>query len=138
MKVPDRVLVVLAGIAALQGLGLVGYAVFDVVEAFRVGITGPAEVSNPPALVLLIVITATFGAGLLWVATGWWRALAWARSPFVLAQIIIGLLGYEVAQAEGSVERAIGIVAAILAVLGLVLSFAPATSRAIADPAEVD
>jgi hypothetical protein len=133
VKVPDRVLVVLAGIAAVEGLGLVGYAVFDIVEAFRVGITGPAEVSNPPALILLIVITALFGAGLLLVASGWWRAQRWARSPFVLAQIIIGLVGYEVAQSEGSVERTVGIALVIIAVLGLILSFAPATSRAIAE-----
>lgn len=133
MKAPDRVLVVLAGIAALEGLALVGYAIFDIVEAFRVGITGPAEVSNPPALILLIVINALFGAGLLLIASGWWRAQRWARSPFLLAQIIIGLVGFEVAQSEGSVERTVGIVAVILAALGLVLSFAPTVSRAIAE-----
>ena len=41
--------------ACLRGAG------FDVVEAVRVGITGPAEVSNAPALILLVVITAAFG-----------------------------------------------------------------------------
>ena len=133
MKVPDRALVVLAGIAGIQGLGLLAYAVFDIVEAFRVGITGPAEVSNPPALILLIVITAAFGCGLLWVAGGWWRSRRWARSPFLLAQIIIGLIGFEIAQSTGSVERTVGVVTVVLAALGLVLSFAPAVSRALAE-----
>jgi len=136
VKAPDRILAVLALIAGIQGAALIGYAVFDVVEALRVGITGPEEVSNPMALLLLIAITAAFGAGMIAVAVGWWRALRWARSPFVMAQIIVALLGYELAQAEGSVERTVGIVAMVMAALGLVLSFAPATGRAIGDTAD--
>ena len=139
VKAPDRILVVLAAIAGLQGVVLIGYAVFDVVEAVRVGITGPADVSNPMALLLLILITAAFGAGMVVVAVGWWRSLRWARAPFVMAQIIVGLIGYELSQAVGSVERTVGLVAMVMAALGLVLSFAPATGRAIgdtADPAE--
>ena len=34
---PDRPLVVLAVIALAEGLGLLAYAVFDIVEAIRVG-----------------------------------------------------------------------------------------------------
>lgn len=117
----------------MQGIVLLGYAVFDIVEAFRVGITGPAEVSNPMALLLVIVLTALFGAGLLWVAMGWWRGRSWARSPFVVAQIIVGLLGFEVAQSSGSVERTVGIIAISMAVLGLVLAMLPATGRALED-----
>ena len=133
VKAPDRILVVLAVIALLQGAALIAYAVYDIVEAFRVGITGPVEVSNPMALVLLIVITAALGAGMVVVGLGWWRTRRWARAPFVLAQVIAALLGYELAQATGSVERAVGVVAMVIAALGLVLSFAPATGRAIGD-----
>lgn len=133
VKAPDRILVVLALIAGVQGAALIAYALFDIVEALRVGITGPEEVSNPMALLLLIAITAAFGAGMVMVAAGWWRARRWARSPFIMAQIIVALLGYELAQAVGSVERTVGIVAMVMAGLGLVLSFAPATGRAIGD-----
>ncbi len=70
MTAPDRPFVALAVVALLQGVALLGYAVFDVVEAVRVGITGPEEVSNPAALILLIVITAAFGVGLVWVGVG--------------------------------------------------------------------
>ena len=131
MQAPPRSLVVLAGIAGLQGVALLGYAVFDIVEAVRVGITGPAEVSNPMALLLVIVLTALFGAALVWVALGWWRARSWARAPFIVAQLIVGLLGYEVAQSQGSVESAVGWTAVAIAVLGLVLALVPATSRAL-------
>jgi hypothetical protein len=136
VKAPDRALVGLAIIALLQGVALLGYALFDVVEAVRVGITGPAEVSNAPALILLVVITASFGVALLLVARGWWRAQRWARAPFILTQLIFGLIGYELSQSEGSVERIVGYACVLVAILGLVLSFAPAVSRAIDEPAD--
>jgi hypothetical protein len=128
---PDRPLVALAGISLLEGAALVAYALFDVVEAVRVGVTGPEEVSNTPALILLVAITAAFGLAMGWVATGWWRARRWARAPFILAQIIGVLIGYELAQSAGEVERVVGIVLALIAILGLVLSFAPPVSRAL-------
>jgi hypothetical protein len=136
VKAPDRVLVVLALIALIQGVALLGYALFDVVEAVRVGITGPAEVSNAPALILLILITAAFGVALVLVARGWWRAQRWARAPFILTQVIFGLIGYELSQSEGSVERIVGYACVLIAILGLVLTFAPAVSRAIDEPSE--
>jgi hypothetical protein len=134
VKAPDRALVVLALIALVQGLALIGYAVFDMVEAVRVGTTGPEEVSSAPALLLLIVTTAAFGLGLLLVAGGWWRARRWARAPFLVAQLIFGLIGYELSQAEGAVERAVGYACVLVAIGGLALSFAPAVARAIDDP----
>jgi hypothetical protein len=134
VKAPDRALVALAAIALLEGVALLGYAVFDVVEAVRVGITGPAEVSNAPALLLLIAITAAFGVGLVLVARGWWQAQRWARAPFIMAQVIVGLIGYELSQSDGSVERTVGYACVLVAILGLVLSFTPAVSRAIDEP----
>ncbi len=133
MHPPDRALAALALIALVEGLALIGYAVFDVIEVVRVGITGPEEVSNPPAVILLIVITASFGVALAFIARGWWRARAWARSPFLLAQLIFGLIGYELSQSEGSVERMVGIAAMVVAGIGLVLCFAPPVSRVISE-----
>lgn len=131
MRAPDRALVALAAIAFVQGATLVGYAIFDVIEAIRIGVTGPADVSNVPALVLLILITAAFGAGLLVIAAGWWRARRWARGPFVFAQLIGGLIGVELAQSVGRVERTVGITAVVLALIGLVLAFSPAVTRGL-------
>lgn len=121
----------LAAIAGLQGLLFIGYAVFDVVEAVRVGITGPAEVSNPAALVGLIAITAGFGAGLLWVSWGWWRVRSWARSPFLVAQIVLGLIGYDFSQSGENTQRTIGQALIVVAVVGIVLAFLPSVRRVL-------
>jgi hypothetical protein len=132
---PDRPVIALSVLSLIEGVALLGYALFDVIEAVRIGITGPEEVSNPAALTLLVVITAAFGAGMVWVAYGWWRTLRWARAPFILAQALVVLIGYELAQSEGAVERTVGIAGAGLAVLGLVLVFSPGVTRRL-DEAE--
>lgn len=126
-------LVLLAALAAVEGLGLLGYAVFDLVSAVRVGITGPAEVSNPAALAGLVAITAAFGAGLVWVSVGWWRARSWARAPFVVAQLVLGLIGYEVSQSAEDGLRLVGQVAMVVAAVGIVLVLLPSARRALSD-----
>ena len=128
-----RPLIALAAIAAVEGLALVVYALFDVVEALRVGATGPAEVSNGPAIVVLILITGLFGAALLWVARGWWLARRWARAPFLLAQVIAVLIGFDLAQGASSLERWAGIALALIALVGIFLVFTPAVTRALDD-----
>jgi hypothetical protein len=133
VSAPARPIVAVAVIALVEGLALLGYAVFDLIEAVRVGVTGPADVSNVPALALLIAITAAFGAGLVWIARGWWLRRRWARSPFLLAQIIGVLIGWDLSQSEGTVERAVGIALALLCVLGIILAFAPGVTAALQD-----
>lgn len=123
----------LTGIAGLQGLIFVGYAIYDIVQAFRVGITGPAEVSNLSALLGLIAITAAFGAGLLWVAWGWWGGRSWARAPFIVAQLVLGFVGYEMSQGSEDGPRFLGQVTIVIAIIGIVLSFLPSVRRALAE-----
>ena len=129
--VPAPSLVVLAVISALQGLFFVGYAVYDIVQAFRVGLTGPAEVSNPAALLGLIAITAAIGVALLWVARGWWRVREWARAPFLVAQLVLGLIGYDLSQSQSSGPRLLGQVLIVVAVVGVVTCFLPSVRRAL-------
>jgi hypothetical protein len=124
----------MSAISGVQGAALVAYAAFDVVEAVRVGVTGPAEVSNVPAVILLTVITAALGVGLVWVARGCWQSRRWARSPFILAQILGVLIGWELSQSTGSVERAVGIGLALVCLLGIVLALTPGVTQALADP----
>lgn len=121
----------LAAIAAIEGIALLGYAVFDTVEGLRQGATGPADVSNVPAIILLVAILVIFGLGLVWVARGWWRLRRAARAPFLLAQVLAVLVGYELAQSEGAVERTVGIAMALVAVVGIVLCFLPPVTRAL-------
>jgi hypothetical protein len=122
---------VLSAIALLQGLALLGYAVFDIYGAVTIGTTGPAEVSNAPALMLQIIIFALFGAGLLAVSYAWLRRIRWARAPFLVAQFIALIVGWPLAQATGGVERTIGIVLVALAILGIIIAFTPSVTRAL-------
>ncbi len=110
-----------------------GYGIFDAVEAVRVGATGPADVSNGPAIALQIVIFLIFGAGLLWVARGWWGSRRWARAPFLLTQLIALVVGVPLAQAQGGTERVAGIVISLLALVGIALVFTPAVTRALTE-----
>ena len=128
MLTPPRPFVALAGIALIEGVALLGYGLFDAIEAIRVGATGPEDVSNGPAIALQIVLFAIFGAGLVWIARGWWSARRWARAPFLLAQLLALLVGYDISQGAGA-ERFAGVALAIVAALGIVLVFTPAVMR---------
>ena len=131
MRAPGGLIVTLAAIAALEGLGLVGYAIFDVVEAVRIGTSGPAEVSNTSALVVLIAIQVIFGVGMLWIARGWWRCARWARSPFVVAQLLGVLIGLQVAQGAEAGATVVGYLTVVIAIAGLVVAFLPPVTRAL-------
>ena len=82
-------------------------------------------------IILLVAILVIFGLGLVWVARGWWRLRRAARAPFLLAQVLAVLVGYELAQSEGPVERTVGIAMALVAVVGIVLCFLPPVTRAL-------
>lgn len=127
---PARAFAALAAIALIESVALLGYGLFDLVEAVRVGATGPADVSNGPAIVLQIILFAIFGGGMVWIARGWWRQRRWARAPFLLAQLLALVIGVPLAQAEGG-ERFVGIVLSLLALMGIVLAFTPAVTRAL-------
>lgn len=131
VTVPSRPLLAPAAIAAVEGVALIGYAVYVAVNGLLEGTTGPEEVSNLPALISLIVILAVLGIGMLLIARGWWQGRRWSRSPFILAQIIVVLLGWEASQSADSAERIVGFVGIAFGILGIVLAFLPPVSRAL-------
>lgn len=123
----------LAIIAAVEGLALAGYAVFDLIGALVVGTTGPAEVSNASAMILQIAIFAIFGAGMLVVARGWVTVASWVRGPFVLAQLIALVVGVPLIGAAEATQQGVGVVITAMAVVGLVLVFTPGVTRTFAE-----
>ena len=131
MSAPVPPIIAVAAIATLEGLGLIGYAIYDLVNALQSGLTGPEEVSNVPALILLILIQVVFGVGMVLVARGWWQTRRWARSPFLVAQLLGVFVGWDLAQSAGSLEKAVGIALILVAVVGIVLIFTPPVARAI-------
>jgi len=119
----SRIFVALAAIAAIEGVTLVGYGLFEVIEAARYGATGPAAVSNPAAITIQIAIFLLFGAALVLVSRGWVRRARWVRGPFIVAQLFGLVVGVPLIQASGSVERFAGIAIALIAVAGVILTF---------------
>lgn len=128
---PARALLLPAAIAAVEAIALIGYSAYVGVNGLREGTTGPEEVSNLPALISLIVILAVLGVGMLLIARGWWQGRRWSRSPFILAQVIVVLLGWEASQSTDSAERLVGLVAIAVGVVGIVLAFLPRVTQAL-------
>lgn len=133
MPRPTRSFAAIAAIAAVEGLGLITYAIFDIVEAVRVGITGPADVSNPAALLLLIIIYLVLGLGLLLVARAWWLMRTWQRGAFILAQVIAVLVFFDLTQSSENLPRTVGLVILLMAIAGIVLVFTPKVLRVFAE-----
>ena len=127
---------VLSGIAVVEGLAFLAYAVYDIVQAIRIGATGPTPVSNVPGLILQPLIFAVLGLALGAAAIGFWRARRWARAPFVLIQLLILVVSVPLALASaadaGTGPHAAGIILTVVAVGGLVLTFLPSTTGALA------
>ena len=121
----------LAVLSVIEGAIFLGYAIFDLIGVLRFGLTGPEEVSNAPAITLQVIMFALFGAALILVARGWWRVKRWARAPFVLAQLLVLVVAVPLTSASGSVERIAASIGVLMAVVGLVFTFLPSTTRAL-------
>ncbi|MEL0248905.1 MAG: hypothetical protein VXA23_02825, partial [Actinomycetota bacterium] len=92
-KPTQPLLIVLAAIAAAEGIVLVGYAIYDVIHGIRVGLTGPPEVSNLPALVLQVDIFAALVLGLISIARRSRLSKNRPSAPFNLAQLLGHVVG---------------------------------------------
>lgn len=124
-------LAILTAIAGLQGVTLIGYAVYDIVQGLRLGLTGPEEVSNLPGLILQIAIFAVLGAASIAIAVGWWRAKYAARAPFIVAQLLALVVGFPLAQGAATVQRLVGVALVVAAVTGIAIALMPSVTRAI-------
>lgn len=124
-------LAILTAIAGLQGVTLIGYAVYDIVQGLRLGLTGPEEVSNLPGLILQIAIFAVLGAASIAIAVGWWRAKYAARAPFIVAQLLALVVGFPLAQGAATVQRLVGVALVVAAVTGIAVALMPSVTRAI-------
>lgn len=118
----------LAGVSTVQGVFFLIYAVLITVGVLRFGLSGPEAVSNTPGVTLAVIIFLFFGAGLVVTAWGWWQVRSWARSPFILAQLLALVVGVPLISATGSGEKIVGVVVTIVAIAGGVVSLLPATT----------
>jgi hypothetical protein len=80
------------------------------------------------ALTLIGLATA---AALAWVALGVSRARRWSRTPAVLTQLFVGIVGFYLVQGH---RYAWGVPLLVLACAGLALLLVPASFRALGGP----
>ncbi len=129
---------ILAVVSGAEGLFFIAYGVLVLIGVLRFGITGPVEVANAPGVTLEIIIFLIFGAALLLVAMGWWRGSKWARSPFVLAQLLGLVVSVPLMGSTGGTERLIGWSVTVIAVVCVALSFTrPVTVHLYRDASEL-
>lgn len=122
MNIP-RPYLALALIAGLEGVALLVTAVVAVFQALS-GTSYGARGDDSSAIILEVVIFLVFGLGLLVVAKGWYSKQRWARSPFVLVQLIGLAIGI---WSDTQLALRLGFI--IPAVLGLIITFSPAVLR---------
>ena len=119
-------LLALAVIAGLQGLAVIGYAVANIV--WLVGAWGEPGVSALTLAVQVLVIAA-IGVALIFVAKGFLGAARWARAPFVVAQLLAGVVAVPFALTPGGAQTW-SVLIIVSAIVGLILVFVPSTTRA--------
>ena len=83
--------------------------------------------------IALTVIGAIAAAALAWVAVGLARARRWSRTPALLTQLFVGIVGIYLLQGH---RLDWGLVSVVLAVLGFAALFAPPSMRALTGPRE--
>lgn len=128
---PPRPYLLLALIAALEGIALLFNGAIAVYSAVTDGTYG-AQGSDSSAILIEIVIFVVFGVGLLIVAKGWFTMKRWVRSPFVLAQLIGLFGGASMVFDSAASSKVPGLLLAVPALIGLVVTFSPAMVRATA------
>ena len=126
-----RPYLLLALIAALEGIALLVNGAIAVVKAATDSSYG-TQGSGSSAIIIEVFIFAVLGIGLLLVAKGWFTMKRWARSPFILAQLI-GLFGGGSMVLDSSASSKVpGLLLAVPAIIGLAVVFSPAMVRATA------
>ena len=118
-------LVLLAIVVGIEGLGVAGYTVWYGIQLFV------AESGTLSGALFLFGLFIAMSAWIFTLATGLYRMRTWARSGTLVWQTIQVVVGVSMINAEGDWF----IVAIFMIVLGLaggVLMFTPKVSRAIA------
>jgi hypothetical protein len=85
--------------------------------------------------IALTVIGAGAVAALAWVAVGLARARRWSRTPALLTQLFVGIVGIYLLESH---RLDWGLISVVLAALGFAALFAPPSMRALTDRGEPD
>ncbi len=112
----------LVALVAAQGIGLVGLAVFFLVELI---VASPTSATRA---VMAALLTLLAGLGLLAVARGLWRARRWARAPALVTLLLA--LPVAVGLVQGG-RWYVGVPLILWALGVIVLLFTPAVGEVL-------
>lgn len=107
---PQTARAVAAVVCLVEGLVLVGFAIFYVVEIVAGATDSVVRATTSGSLILL------FGAGLIVLSVGWRRGAAWPRTPTLLWNALLLPVAWSLHD-SGRTLLAIGV--AVLAVVGI-------------------
>ncbi len=109
-----------AGLALLEAVVLVGFAVFYVAE---LAVGGGNDTARVVTSAIVIVITAI---GLVYLARGWWASATWTRTPTLVWNVLLLPVAASLVQ---SGQGLIGGLVLAVALLSLVAAIASGGSR---------
>lgn len=118
-------LVVAAAALAVEAVALAAYTVYNVID---LATGGSRTVANGAALIVIQVIMLT---GLVLLARGVINLRPWTRTPSVMIQVLVGVVGYALLEAH---RYPWGSLALVLAVAGLAGLLTPSSLKALARP----
>lgn len=105
-----------AGLALLESIVLVGFAVFYLAELV---VGGGNDTARVVTSAIVIVITAL---GLAYLARGWWAAATWARTPTLVWNVLLLPIGVSLLQSGQGLIGSLVLVAAVLSLVAAVAS----------------
>lgn len=103
----DRSRLVASAVSGLQGLFLLGFCVFSLVELSSSGS------DNPTRVVMEVILVAVFALGLLALARYWLTGADWPRTPTLVWHALL------LPVAWGLVQGGRGLIAAVVAVVAV-------------------
>lgn len=112
----SRTVLALAGLIALEGVGLIGVGVFEAVK------TAVSTATSVGGALWAAVLAAAAGALLIWLATAVARHRRWSRSPVVVIQIVLLPVGFSVGIQAHQLPYGVPILVLAVAILALFAS----------------
>lgn len=113
--------------AAVEAAALVVYCIAIGIAAQNS--RGSSVTATGWEIVIYLCFAALIGA----ICVGLMRRRSLARTPFLVTQVFVGIVGYTVFVGDGVVTKTVGAVILLIGVAGTVLAFTPALVEALTD-----
>lgn len=101
------------GIAVAQGLALAIYAVSLLITAIRID----SKVGSPISETIIYLI---FAALIILVARGFNKSQSWARTPYLVIQLFLGIVAYTLFVGSGLSYKLSGVILGVTVVIGII------------------